>query len=196
MLKALKKAVANDNELDNETLRLLSLLFLLISGAMSFFKYTEVYAFWPNTVRTFEPRLISTVIAIFLIAPLYLRGVLKWNKSIFTLISLFLILLVFASFVELAMGGNQHSQTVMSLVGAALLLSWFGIREVAGISWVLALVAAIYAANESNLAMGKAGFVYIASGFIGLVLHSGLNPGLLLQGIKSEYLPVKSNVQP
>ena len=192
MLKALKRAITNDNELDNETLRLLSLLFLLISGAMSFFKYTEVYSFWPNTIRTLEPRLISTVIAVLLISPLYLRGVLKWNRSVFTLVSLMLILLVFASFVELAMGGNQHSQTVSALIGAALILSWFGIREIAGISWVLALAAAIYAANESNLAMGKAGFVYIASGFIGLVLHSGLNPGQLVQGMRSEYLPAKA----
>lgn len=192
MLKALKKALADDNELDNETLRLLSLLFLLVSGAMSFLKYTQVYTWWPNTVRTFEPRLISTVIAIFLIAPLYLRGVLKWNKSVFTLLSLILILLVFASFVELAMGGNQHSQAVSALIGAALILSWFGIREVAGISWVLALVAAIYAAAESNLVMGTAGFIYIASGFIGLVLHSGLNPGQLVQGIRSEFLQVKA----
>lgn len=189
MLNKLKKALANDNELDNETLRLLSLLFLFLSGTMSFFKYTEVVTFWPNTVRTFEPRLISTVIAIFLITPLYLRGVLKWNRSVFTLLSLMLILLVFASFVELAMGGHQQGALVYGLLGSAIILSWFGIREIAGISWVLALIAAIYVAAESNLAMGAAGFVYIASGFIGLVLHSGLNPGQLVQGIKNEFMP-------
>jgi hypothetical protein len=181
-------ALTDDSELSGATLRLLSLLFLLLSGAMSLFKYTQITSWWwPDVVRTFKPSLISTVLAIFLIAPLYLRGILKWNKSIYSILSLVLILLVFSSFVELAMGGNQKSIFIYGLLGAAIILSWLGIREVASISWVLALCAGIYAAAESNLAMGIAGFVYIAAGFCGLVLHSGLHPGQLVQGLKSEF---------
>jgi len=186
MLDKIKNTIANDNELDRATLRVLSLTFLLISGAMSFFKYTHVGWLW-NTNLTFISGFISSILAIFLIAPLYMRGILKWNKSIFTLISLVLILLVFASFVELALGGNDNNAIVISLLASAIILSWLGIKEIASISWVLALAAAIYSVVENNLAMGFYGFIYVASGFMGLVLHSGLNPGELLQGIKVEY---------
>jgi hypothetical protein len=190
MLEGLKKAVASDNELDNETLRLLSLLFLLASGVMSFFNYTHTGVFagiFFDSSLTFQPNLISTILAICLISPLYLRGILKWSKSIYSLLSLVLILLVFASFTELALGGNGKSSIVISLLVAAVVLSWLGVKAVAGASWGLALAAAIYSAIESNLAMGFAGFIYIGSGFIGLVLHSGVNPGELFEGIRSEY---------
>ena len=190
MLEGLKKAVASDNELDNETLRLLSLLFLLASGVMSFFNYTHtgVFAGIFHDSFSFQPKLISTIFAICLISPLYLRGILKWSKSIYSLLSFVLILLVFASFTELAIGGdNWTSSIVISLLVAAVVLSWLGVKAVAGASWGLALAAAIYSAIESNLAMGFAGFIYIGSGFIGLVLHSGVNPGELFEGIRSEY---------
>jgi hypothetical protein len=190
MLEGFKKAVASDNELDNETLRLLSLFFLLASGVMSFFNYTHTGVFagiFFDSSLTFQPNLISTILAICLISPLYLRGILKWSKSIYSLLSLVLILLVFASFTELALGGNGKSSIVISLLVAAVVLSWLGVKAVAGASWGLALAAAIYSAIESNLAMGFAGFIYIGSGFIGLVLHSGVNPGELFEGIRSEY---------
>ena len=191
MLEGLKKAVASDNELDNETLRLLSLLFLLASGVMSFFNYTHTGVFagiFFDSSLTFQPNLISTILAICLISPLYLRGILKWSKSIYSLLSFVLILLVFASFTELAIGGGSGtSSIVIPLLVAAVVLSWLGVKAVAGASWGLALAAAIYSAIVSDLAMGFAGFIYIGSGFIGLVLHSGLNPGELFEGIRSEY---------
>jgi hypothetical protein len=187
MLERFKSVVASDNELGNETLRFLSLVFLLASGAMSFLNYTDIGTFY-NSSLTFQPTFISTILAIFLISPLYLRGILKWSKSIYSLLSLVLILLVFASFTELAIGGNGSKSTiVISLLGAAIVLSWLGVKAVAGASWGLALAAAIYSAIENNLAMGFGGFIYISSGFIGLVLHSGVNPGELFEGIVNEY---------
>ncbi len=72
----------------------------------------------------------------------------------------------------------------MSLLTAAVLLSWLGIREIAGGCWILTFGAAIYSAIINNLVMG----VYVLSGFLGILLHSGLNPGELIQGLKNEYL--------
>ena len=178
--------LTDDNELDNATLRLLSMVFLLLSGIMSFFKYTHIGWLWDTSV-TFKPGLISSIIAIVLIAPLYVRGLLKWNKSIYSIVSFVLILLVFASFVELAMGGNDKKGIITAMLAISVVLSWLGIKQVAGIGWMLTLAAAIYAAILNDMAMGFYGFVYIGSGFIGLVLHSGLNPGELYQGIKNEY---------
>lgn len=186
MLEKLKSFVTNDNEIDASWLRLLSLVFLGVAGAMSFFEYTHIGWLWDTTL-TFVPRLISTIIAVAFLAPLYLRKILVWNKSIYSILSFILILLVFASFIELATGGNQKNTIVLGLLAVSAVLSWLGIREVAGIAWLLTLGAAIYAALENNLAMGFYGFIYIGSGFLGLILHTGLNPGELVNGLKKEY---------
>lgn len=188
MLGKLKNAVTDDSELDASWIRLLSLVFLGVSGAMSFFEYTHIGWLWDTTL-TFVPRFISTIIAVVFVAPLYLRRILVWNRSIYSILSFILILLVFASFIELATGGNDKNSIVLALLTASALLSWLGIRAVASIAWVLALGAAIYAALENNMAMGFYGFIYIGSGFLGLVLHSGLNPGELFKGLKNEYSP-------
>lgn len=186
MLNKIASILTSDTELEKKHMQLLSLAFLLVSGVMCFFEYTHTGRFWDSTL-TFVPGFISTIIAIVLLAPLYLRGILKWNKSVYTLLSLILILLMFSSFIELALGGNGKNSIVGGLITASVVLSWLGIKEIAGISWVLALSAAILSAIENSLAMGFAGFIYIGSGFIGLILHSGLNPGHLMQGLKSEF---------
>lgn len=195
MLNKLQQAIANDNELDSKTLRILSLVFLAISGAMSFFKYTSSggwYSFFSEITITFQPGFISTILAIFIITPLYLRGILKWNKSIYSIVSFILILLVFASFTELALGGNDNIAT-RSLIAISIILSWLGISAIAGISWILALVAAIYSIIINNIAMGFFGFIYIGLGFLGLVLHSGLNPGEFFSRFKIEYSQASKN---
>ena len=190
MLDSLEDVVLGNEALDIDIVRLLSLVALFLSGMMSFFTYTRKVNLWIfswDSELTFKPGVVSTLLAVFMIAPLYLRGILIRNVSIYGVISLLLILLVFSSFVELAMGGNTRSPLIMGLLGSALILSWLGIKEVAGLAWILVLAGGVYSVIMSNIALGFYGFVYIAFGFIGLVLHSGLNPGELVQGIKSEY---------
>jgi hypothetical protein len=187
MLQKLRTAMADDNQLDSESLRFLSLVFLLLAAVMSFLEYTHVGWLWDTHV-SFAPGFLSSIFGLLLIAPLYLRRILKWNKSIFTIISFILILMVFSSFVELALGGNgMKSSITMGLLGAAFVLSWLGIRSAAGIAWILVLAAAVMSAIVNNLAMGFWGFVYVCSGALGLILHSGLNPGEFMQALKVEY---------
>lgn len=187
MLQHLRKAMADDNELDSENLRFLSLIFLSLAATMSFFEYTHIGWFWDTNVG-FAPRFLSSIFGLLLIAPLYMRDILKWNKSVFTIISFILILMVFSSFIELALGGNgAQSSVTMGLLGAAFVLSWLGVRAAAGIAWVLVLAAAVLSVLTNNLAMGFWGFVYVVSGALGLILHSGLNPGNFMQALKREY---------
>ena len=185
MLNKIRNMIANDNEIGSEWLRVLSLFFLLLSGSMSFLTYTHTGIFWDSQF-SFEPGFISTILAVFLISPLYLRGLLKWNKSIYTLLSFVLILLVFGSFIELAMGGNKNPIIVV-LLSISIVLSWLGMRAIAGVGWILTLAAGIYSAIINDMAMGFYGFIYIGSGFLGLILHSGLNPGKLVLGLKEEF---------
>lgn len=187
MLQKLRAAMADDNQLDSESLRFLSLIFLLLAAIMSVLKYTHEGWLWDTHV-SLAPGFLSSIYGLLLIAPLYLRRVLKWNKSVFTIISFILILMVFSSFIQLALGGNgMKSSITMGLLGAAFVLSWLGIRSAAGIAWILVLVAAVMSAITNNLAMGFWGFVYVCSGALGLILHSGLNPGEFMQALKVEY---------
>jgi hypothetical protein len=186
MFAKIKSMLVNDQELTGENQRFVSIIFLAIAGGMSFLEYTHIGWFWDYHL-TFTPGLISTVIATLMIAPLYLRGILIWNKSVYTTISFVLILLVFASFLELALGGNSYNPFVMGTIGAALLLSWLGIKEAAGQSWALALVAGLSSAILNDMAMGFYGFIYIACGVLGLLIHSKLNPGQLVAGIREAY---------
>ncbi len=165
----------------------LSLVFLIIAVSMAFISYDRDGIFF-NTKLEIFPGFISTLVAIILIAPLYARNILKWNNSLYTLISLILFLILFGSLVELAMGGNGlNSQVVQYFLLSAIVLSWLGMKAIAGGSWLLLFPAIAVSIIENNTAMGFYGFIYVASGFIGILLHSELNPANLVKGIKEEF---------
>lgn len=182
----LKSLLVNETELSPENQRLLSLIFLAIAGVMSFQEYVHVRWLWDYRL-TFKPGLISTSLAIAMLAPLYLRGILRWNRSIYTTVFFILVLLVFASFVELALGGNQRGQFTTAAIGVAVVLSWLGIKQVAGCCWILALATGLYSAISNNQAMGFYGYIYMLCAFLGLAFHAKLNPGQLVAGIRDAY---------
>lgn len=187
MLNKIRDAIANDNELSSESLRFLSLIALAISGSMSLFKYTQERKFLWDLELGFKPSLISALIALMLLSPLYMRKILKWSNSFYGIISFLLILMVFSSFVELIFLGGNNSKLQSMAIATALLLSWLGIRGIAGIAWIIILVFGIYNIITNNIVMGFFGFIYIAFGAIGVILHSGMNPGYLVQSLISEY---------
>lgn len=179
--------LTNDTAMSITTQRILSLIFLMIAVSMAFLSYDRAGIFF-NTKLEIFPGFISTLVAIILIAPLYARNILKWNKSFYTLISLILFLMLFGSLVELAMGGNGlNSQVVQYLLLSAIVLSWLGMKSIAGGSWLLLFPAIAVSIIENNTAMGFYGFIYVACGFIGILLHSELNPANLVNGIKEEF---------
>lgn len=179
--------LTTDTAMSISTQRVLSLVFLIIAVSMAFISYDREGIFF-NTKLEIFPGFISTLVAIILIVPLYARNILKWNKSFYTLISLVLFLVLFGSLVELAMGGNGlNSQVVQYLLLSAIVLSWLGMKAIAGGSWLLLFPAIAVSIVENNTAMGFYGFIYVACGFIGILLHSELNPANLVSGIKEEF---------
>lgn len=179
--------IVDDTPMSSKTQKALSIVFLIISVSMAFMTYSKEGMFFDTKLEIF-PGFISTLVAIVLIAPLYARNILKWNKSLYTLISLILFLLLFGSLVELAMGGNGlNSQVVQYLLLSAVILSWLGMKAIAGGSWLLLFPAIAISIIHNNTAMGFYGFIYVASGFIGILLHSELNPANLVKGLKEEF---------
>ena len=180
--------ITDNTPMSGTAQRALSIIFLIISVSMAFMTYSREGMFFDSKLEIF-PSFISTLIAIILIAPLYARNILKWNKSFYTLISLILFLLLFGSLVELAMGGNGlNSQVIQYLLLTAVILSWLGMKAIAGGSWLLLFPAIAISIVNNNTAMGFYGFIYVASGFIGILLHSELNPANLVKGFKEEFV--------
>ena len=116
--------LTDDTPMSGRMQKGLSLFFLVISVSMAFMTYSSEGIFYDTKLEIF-PSFISTLVAIILIAPLYARNILKWNKSFYTLISLILFLMLFGSLVELAMGGNGlNSEVIQYLLLSAIVLSW------------------------------------------------------------------------
>jgi hypothetical protein len=197
MFEKIRAAVTDENEISKEWQRFASLALLLLAFLIAMLPYERINLIGMHRPFNFRPEFLSGTLAIMLVAPLYLRGLLKWNRSIFSSISFILILGVFASFLELAVFG---AKSILGSVNAfliliALALSWVGLRSIAGVSWMLVLFAGIYNILSSSLDLGFLGFVYIASAFTGLCFHSGLNPGELISSLKEEYSPVATRMQ-
>ncbi len=184
-------SITDDTTMSTKKQKALSLGFLLIATTMIFITYSKSFSLFGFEIKSelkILPSFISAFIAIILIAPLYARNILKWNKSIFTLISFILFLLIFSSLIELALGGNGlNSGIVEMIIVIAVMLSWLGIRAIAGICWMLLFIAVAFSVVWNNSLMGFYGFIYLTSAFVGLVLHSELNPGHLLPGLKEEF---------
>ncbi len=192
MFEKIRAAITDDNEISKEWQRFASLALLLFSFVLALLPYerTRVGGLWHTNV-SITPSFLSACIALALVAPLYLRGLLKWNRSLFTTISFVLILGVFASFVELSVLGGKNWVGTLNfyMVMIALVLSWIGLRGVAGIAWIIVLLAGIYNVQVTSTSLGFAGFLYICSAFLGLCFHSGVNPGELVSSLKDEYSP-------
>lgn len=149
---------------------------------------------WPEDHKaeavTFRPGVNEALVALALIAPLYLRGILKWRATIYSIVSLVLISFVVAMLVAIAMGnGRGQTSYVLAALVTAVGLSWLGMRSIAGLAWLFVLGAGVYSLHTSSITMGVAGFAFVISSFLGLVLHSDLNPGELWHGMMLEYSP-------
>ncbi|WP_323717084.1 hypothetical protein [Paracoccus aminovorans] len=120
-----------------------------------------------------------------MLLPLYARGILKWSKSIYGLIMLVLLWTVYSSIIQMALNGKSNIPEYM--IASATLLSWLGIRGVAGFAWVIAFSACILSLITSNAAMGGLGFLFLVTAFLGCVLHTGLGPAQFMHEVRQEF---------
>ena len=181
----LASALADETKLNDTTRKILSLGSLLLAAVIGFMTFTGTKFFFFTSPYSLQPDLISAPIAIAVLVPLYARQILRWSVSVHGIIMLILYITVFSSIVNHGLNGKFSTY----LFGAAIVLSWLGMRGVAGLSWVLLIAAAIMHAADVSSAMGFYGFLLVASAFLGLLLHSDLSPDHLFNEIKSEFSP-------
>lgn len=193
-MKKVKEFLTNEQELSAEWQKILSLLLLITCLAISFFEYQSdsIFKHFKDPL-SFSPQLLSTIFALALVCPLYLRGIMPWKKNAYTLLGSVLVILVLASFVELAKGGNDNDK-LYYLVLLSIVLSWIGIRGIAGVSWIITIAVCSFQMIDNSNILDFLGSVYILSGFFGIALFTGLNPGELMNSFKMEYSESAQNM--
>jgi len=192
VIRNITELVTSEEQFSGTTKKLLSLIFLSIAVFFSLKTYYGTTLFFFETKVRIAPDLISGVIAISMLLPLYARGILIWRKTIYKLIVFLLLLSVFASMSKVAI--YQNSSVTGYLIAAAVMLSWLGLRSVAGFGWILIFAAAILNAFATSDAMGVYGFIFIVTAFLGLVFHADLAPNKLATEILKEYRHQTSDI--
>ena len=92
--------LTDDSAFSGKTKKLLSIVFLLIAFGLSLHEYGGQH--WWSKEIVIKPNVISAIISLTMLLPLYMRGILVWRKSIYKLIVFVLLLSVFASLANIA----------------------------------------------------------------------------------------------
>lgn len=192
-MKKVKEFLTNEQELSAEWQKIVCLVLLVVCLLISFKQHSNTFLGIFSSSFSFNPALISTIVALALVCPLYLRGIMPWKKNVYTLLGSVLAILVLASFIELLKGGNGNDE-LYYLVALSIVLSWVGIRGIAGLSWIITIAVGSFYLIDHSDALGFFGSVYILSGFFGIALFTGLNPGELMNSFKTEYSESAQNM--
>jgi hypothetical protein len=189
-VRRLLALLVGDHDLSREHRRLGSLVCLgaaLAIASMSF----VLPGWWEDVIVTFRPTLASGLIALGLVAPLYLRGILRWERSVYGVLILVLNLAVTAALARVILGeqaGPFAFDAPMAVaLWAAIALGWLGMRPVAGVAWIAVFVLGTVNLLQASDAMGVWGFVFVAASFLGVLLQSEQDPGALVEELKLEF---------
>lgn len=184
-ISAFADFVTNEQEFSPTTAKLLSLVLLACAASITLMSFDTKRFFFLPAKLSITPSFLSGAVAVALLLPLYARGILRWSKSAYGLIILFLLWTVFAAIIQMGIQGKIDISEY--LIAAAVVLSWLGMRSVAGVAWILAFAACILSIVKANTAMGGWGFVFLTSGFMGCLLHAGLTPARFVEEIRKEF---------
>ena len=141
-----------------------------------------------ETITSIRPDLISTLCSVVFYASLIVRyeGIFKSNnlfEAFISTIRAFLNCWVFAALVKVVLQNDtkvtEGSFTLFALLRNpettmlvfAILLSWLGMKSIAGFSWILFIVAAMKNLLVVNSAMGMLGAVFVLTITISLFLQ-------------------------
>jgi hypothetical protein len=198
MLRRLLALLVGDHDLTREHRRLGSALCLAL--ALTLASMTFVVEGWWETVRvTFRPTLASGAVALFLVGPLYLRGILRWERTVYGVLIFVLNLAVTAALVRVILGEQRSlfaldAPLVVALWGA-IALGWLGMRPVAAVAWVAVFALGTFNLLDASAAMGVWGFVFLAAAFLGVLLQSEQDPGALMAELRLEFAGEYREVQ-
>jgi hypothetical protein len=209
--------LVSDSELNSKALRIISLVSLFITimlfwlptykiGKNILSQIPIINDFsWAYIELDFKPGIRAGIIGLILIVPLYIRGILYWGRTtIYSMLS-FVLNFCLASTLATICFENVKESFLSSLwpmedirvfiLFLAIILTWLGLREIAGIAYIALLLIIFSNIAVVNKGMGFQGFLCILLGTLGLITQNGLNPKELFTGILDTYRKPVNNVK-
>lgn len=128
-------------------------------------------------------------------APLYIRNILPWKFSPYHLIMLVTNIFLFAIIAQLVLGRQfewGYNLTNFVLFGA-LILSWLGIRTMAGLAWIAVLVLAVTNLLDADIRYKEFGLPFFACTALSLVCQTNLSPGAFVSNLRDEFRQISDS---
>ena len=126
------------------------------------------------------PGFLSGVLAILLIASLYVRNVLHFSITVYSILSLALNVTITAVLLQGLFGATATFLTnwqMPYLVSGAVLMSWVGMRPLVPIVWSLIIMVGIINLQSVSVAMGGWGYLLVLGTVLGVLLQ--IDQGML-----------------
>ncbi|SEM59370.1 hypothetical protein SAMN04488003_10239 [Loktanella fryxellensis] len=123
------------------------------------------------------------LIAVAMIGALYVRRIAPAPRTVFAIVAMILNATVTAMLVEALLGAGSwsiFSITMPVFIGAAIALTWLGMRPLAPVAWGLVLLVGVINLTTVSDAMGVWGYLFVVSTFVGVLLQFDYDlPGVL-----------------
>lgn len=154
-----------------------------LSGALfiacgDYFYTEKILWFFDHKVQTtLSPALISTLCSFFLVIPVFVRckADIINNPTLINIILLLLDSLVVATFIRCFLDSDNIIPGIpvngYTFLGVGILLSWVGIRPIAGYAWIALVIIALFRVVEVDQAMGIWGAAYLCLCILGILLQ-------------------------
>lgn len=194
--------ITSENEISSRNRRLLSLFFTFAAIVLGYLRYNRgswedflQEMIWPTAVAPEElafqrPGFIHALLGLLLCVPLYVRNILPFKlRSPYYYFTLGLNVCFFAVIAQLVFG-LQFSfsyNLTNTIIIAALLLTWLGIRSVAGFAWIFIFGVAAYNLLNADARMSDFGIWFLLCGFFSLLFQSDLTPREMFGTFKEEF---------
>jgi hypothetical protein len=163
-----------------------------IEKSFLFFHWTE------RALFSISPSFVSTLAAILLYLSIVIRYKLRLFSDAYETIIICLNILFCASFLEIFCGKeiwnipfiNISSQSFLLV---AVILSWIGMRAIAGFIWIFLFILAVTRIAGLNVAMGSLGVAYILSAFVsmGLQMKDSIR---MISSFKNDFIGVSNQI--
>lgn len=183
--------VTSDGSVTPQRRRLLGVLFLvlaIICGSLYIVK--PYWGLGDTEVKIVAPNIIHCFAGIMLCAPLYVRNFIVFERiTPYRMICFFLNIYTFSLIMVFVLGQNysiSNKFTTIFLFGA-ILLSWLGIRSIAGFVWILFFVFGILNSLVSAAQLGFFGTLFLLFGMASIFFQANATPKLLFAFFKEEF---------
>jgi len=134
------------------------------------------------------------ILGFVLMIPLYTRNYIRFSRiSVYSVVSFSLNWLMFASITALIIGKGLKADFMGGLLIAVILISWLGMKSIAGFGWLLLFPLAIYNITKSSISFGGWAIIYLISVALSIIFQTNTPPGELTKNIIRDFRIDTSN---